>query len=314
MPKETLYGTEGFTTWKGLYDCYAKRFSRGHRHWIFKGHANADWHLRTTLERAFLRHFGDRVREKGEEREERLDESYRKISKGRVGDKEKRPLSDVEKGLLRDFKRKCHHHLQDVPPDGNALEWLTLMQHYGAPTRLLDFTYSFFVALYFAVEDADEECAVWAIDDHWLTQKNKNSFRKPADRQAYSWSTKGTTKEGHEKFFKRYFWKNARQTVDAVSAYRLNQRLIIQQGVFLCPGDISVPFMENLDSLFRGRSHPDEFIKLKIALTTQERRTVLQHLHQMNITRATLYPGLDGFAKSLGNLLIFPDILKPEVD
>ena len=37
--------------------------------------------------------------------------------------------------------------------DDNRLEWLALMQHYGAPTRLLDFTRSPYVACFFALEE-----------------------------------------------------------------------------------------------------------------------------------------------------------------
>jgi hypothetical protein len=55
----------------------------------------------------------------------------------------------IESGLLRRFKRQAHHYISNPPEENDPLEWLALMQHYGAPTRLLDWTYSFFVALYF---------------------------------------------------------------------------------------------------------------------------------------------------------------------
>jgi hypothetical protein len=41
------------------------------------------------------------------------------------------------------------------------------MQHHGAPTRLLDFTYSIYVAAYFALESADADAAVWAVNAPW---------------------------------------------------------------------------------------------------------------------------------------------------
>jgi len=41
------------------------------------------------------------------------------------------------------------------------------MQHHGAPTRLLDFSYSIYVAAYSAMESADGDSALWAVDGLW---------------------------------------------------------------------------------------------------------------------------------------------------
>lgn len=57
----------------------------------------------------------------------------------------------IEGGLMRRFKRQSTSYLKTIPAEGNYMEWFALMQHYGAPTRLHDWTYSFFVAVYFAV-------------------------------------------------------------------------------------------------------------------------------------------------------------------
>src|SRR5207249_10091816 len=74
-----------------------------------------------------------------------------------------------------EFKRRAHTDLQphQVPAEGNAGEWLALMQHFGAPTRLLDVTQSPYVAAYFALEDAVdgvEQCAVWAVNKRWCLE------------------------------------------------------------------------------------------------------------------------------------------------
>jgi hypothetical protein len=53
-------------------------------------------------------------------------------------------------------------------PTDNYFEWLAIMQHYGSPTRLLDFTESIFIATYFAVVESDSDPAICAINRYKL--------------------------------------------------------------------------------------------------------------------------------------------------
>lgn len=53
--------------------------------------------------------------------------------------------------------------MEHVPADADTFQWLALMQHHGAPTRLLDFTWSPFVSAFFALERATKDAAIWAI-------------------------------------------------------------------------------------------------------------------------------------------------------
>jgi hypothetical protein len=75
---------------------------------------------------------------------------------------------------------------------------------------------------------------------------------------------------------------------------RLNRRLTIQQGVFLAPGDVTLSFENNI----KGIPNYQEHIK-KIVIDNKCKKEVLCKLYVMNINSATLFPGLDGFARSL---------------
>ena len=81
--------------------------------------------------------------------------------------------------------------------------------------------------------------------------------------------------------------------------FQLSERLIIQQGLFLCPGNICVPFEENLTSL-SGYESQENIVKLSFDLDRQSTRVFADQLRRMNIDSAALFPGLDGFSRSLG--------------
>lgn len=69
-------------------------------------------------------------------------------------------LLQYEREIFDDFKRK-YSMFTDVRPK-NDMEFLFLAQHYGLPTRLLDWTYNPLIALYFACcSDADKDAAVF---------------------------------------------------------------------------------------------------------------------------------------------------------
>lgn len=279
----------------GLQDIYRKLNERKKENkedieWVFRGHRDARWKLETTLHRAF----------------QKLDPN---------DDLSPRKRLMIEGGLIRRFARQSYSYLEHVPSAGNLMEWLSLMRHYGAPCRLLDWTYSFWAAVFFAVEGADSNCSVWVGNQKllWSQLKNRHKALSLFVDDEVPGSDPNATK--HETF--RAVFMQGQPFVCPISAYNLNDRLVIQQGTFLCPGTISKSFEENLAALAPTRAPKpdfgDEVWELRIDASLEDKKNILKHLHRMNMNQATLYPGLDGFARSLETLMIVsPEIFRPE--
>lgn len=236
--------------------------------WVFRGHKKADWCLTTTLERA-CEQFGV----EGDER------------------------AKIEGCMIREFQRRLHHYTAHVPDEGQLDEWMALMQHHGAPTRLLDFTYSPYVAAYFAFEAAksNSTVAIWAVNRDWCKKELKRRFSDLFT----SYEKYG--QDRRQEAFKTIFMNDSpKKLVLGVNPYRLNERLAYQRGSFLCPGDVTVGFMDNLSAFTGESSLEDKIVQFTIPTggKGETRDEELQRLDQMNISRITLFPGLDGFAQS----------------
>jgi hypothetical protein len=103
--------------------------------WAFRGLPDADWQLMSSLSRYLHSFVPDKT--SWRQREERA---------------------------LRIFRRKAHIYLDDAGVLVDDIRCLALMQHHGAPTRMLDFTKSPFVAAFFALNNTNRSAAVFALD------------------------------------------------------------------------------------------------------------------------------------------------------
>jgi hypothetical protein len=256
--------------------------------WIFRGQSDASFSLSTSLERRIL----SRVRST-----QRPDQ-----------------LLTLERMLTKSFMRGASLHYASGQAPGDTLGWWAEMQHYGMPTRLLDFTWSPYVASYFAMEGGDPEGdrAVWALNLESSSQPVGLVKGHSARLAGFVGEVFGS--EARAALYSGAFWEDAAQVdafleaaqerrlraVLAVQTDRLNERMLGQQGLFVMPSSLDVEFAECLAQSGTGGRPASESL-LKIALPGRLRLDVLYDLMRMNVTRMSLFPGLEGFARTLGD-------------
>ena len=179
------------------------------------------------------------------------------------------------------------------------------MQHHGAPTPLLDWTYSFHVALFFAIESVEvgSTCAVWAVDNGFLLEEMLASLGLSESEV----TTLVRTDKDKSAEFLNPLLDNEASGIVPINPFRLNERLAVQQGIFLA----SRCTTESFDSTFKRMcaKEPKAFYKLEIECSKDLLVAVLTSLRSMNISRVSLFPGLDGFCQSFKNLLPLPNLL-----
>lgn len=260
--------------------------------WIFRGQCDGSWGLETSLDRAFDK-YGIRAR---------LEDNPEVAAPDR---------RDVERKMIRSFMRKAHLYLAHPPEQDDLIEWLALMRHYGAPTRMLDWTYSFYVAVYNAVEgwnpvdptyksnDEKRWPTVWALDANQL-QRNRLLSHVESTRSRHI----DASRHGDNRVL-RYLMESPMSLVYNATGFRLNDRLTAQQGTFLIQGDLGKSFEDNLKKSL-PREPKKHFYRIGLEISRSERDRILAELNNMNINHGTLYPGLEGFTQSLERHLAYP--------
>ena len=233
----------------------------------------------------------------------------------------------LEKLVALEFKSRARMYLSPtmLPNPEEDLTWLALMQHYAIPTRLLDFTYSPFVALYFAIRERQYDkkrsyVRLWAINATevneqfqrvtYLAQK-KNKERdgifefKLASLNPDDFATIGDSvdveiqslrKLIHESMLATGTYRAELQRQGCISVAlppAFNPRLASQQGIFLvnCAEDLS--FNESLDKMMAS-SETMWCKRFDIAIDAVSE--IEQRLFQMNIHEQTLFPDIEGLA------------------
>lgn len=190
-----------------------------------------------------------------------------------------------EEELIKAFKNTCHIYISDLPSKRSTFDWLALMQHYGAPTRLLDFSFSPYIALYFAISGAKDDAAVYCINYKDITKIDKRSI---TNLDMYYQNIMKQEKDIHNTFLVPF------------EPTFTNERLFAQQGVFLVPNSLNFSHHEILEENY------DNTYYTKIKIKSSCFVDIITELQKMNITASSIYPGFEGFCKSFEYIGILP--------
>jgi hypothetical protein len=191
----------------------------------------------------------------------------------------------LERHLIRNFRKYAHRER----PGPTLWDWLSLAQHHGLPTRLLDWTFSPWVAAHFATATAPGvEAVVWAVDCAQAHEQLPGELRDALRNEGATVFTTELLADhaptlgaldrlGADEPFALFFEPPS-----------LDDRIVNQSAVL----SIVSSARAHMDDWLAA--HPDVWHAWRI--TPAAKAEIRERLDQGNVTERVLMPGLDGLA------------------
>ncbi len=206
--------------------------------------------------------------------------------------------------MLTEFRAEATAIVPDPPGHDDLRQWCFLMQHYGMPTLLLDWTRSPLAALYFATNDLPETSPQDGV--LWVLRPGLWNGRAVC-------KTHGALPEAYDKgldslfaiHFDRDIFKSREDkehsapdygpgTVLSIEPIYNSNRMIAQQSVFTIHGPDSCPVEEMLEC-------KDEPCVWKCVIPSANKGTVRQELYDLGVHVSALFPDLDNLSRCIKN-------------
>jgi len=189
---------------------------------------------------------------------------------------------ELERQLMRAFRKYAR---QDAVPHDTDWDWLALGQHHGLPTRLLDWTYSPYVALHFATQNTekyDRDGIVWMVDyvkaheqlpprlRDTLAEEGANVFTTELLAEVSPGMPDLDDEGDHFVLF--------------VEPPSFDSRIVNQYALFSVTSPVDL--------------HLEEWA-IRVVIPAELKWEIRDKLDQANVTERVLFPGLDGISRWL---------------
>lgn len=195
----------------------------------------------------------------------------------------------AESALIKRFMQDATPHIDT--PLREEWEWMFLMQHHRAETRLLDWTESPLVALYFAIQESDnmkKDAAVWCLDPVALNTEANMRFTFEVEIPAF----------GRDKVLENYLPSRVQEGSSemfpvAIIGPRNTPRMAAQLGTFTINHRLHTPIEE-----IGKRKHVWRWV-----IPSKAKDNILKELVHLRYSALTLFPELDRVADISKELL-----------
>ncbi len=193
-----------------------------------------------------------------------------------------------ERHLLTSFRK---YALRSAVHGDSVWNWLSLGKHHGLPTRLLDWTYSPYVAMHFATENFahfDQDGAIWCVDYRKTNEMLPKPLREILEKYDANICTTELLNEVAHTLDEFDALAKKREFVLFFEPPSLDERIVNQFALFSLPSSATMPLEELLkqgDATYR-----------RIIIPAALKWEVRDKLDQANITERVLFPGLDGLS------------------